>query len=76
MEEVRSLTSGTRQRSGVGILVVAEEDPTRHGDVVQSTVRCARMSQREAEEAVVAPHAVGHDGVRRRHRVLLSHHRG
>lgn len=46
----------------------------KDGDFVQYPVRRARMSEHQAEEAVVAAHAVGHDRVRGRHRVLLSHH--
>lgn len=48
---------------------------THHGDFIQCSVHCARMSEYKTEETVMAAHAVGHDRVCSRHRVLLSHHR-
>lgn len=46
----------------------------RDGDAVRFSLRCAGMSQHQAEEAVVAAHALRHDRVRGRHRVLFPHH--
>lgn len=44
------------------------------GDVVQHPLHGSGVSEHQAEEAVMAAHAVGHDRVRGRDRVLLSHH--
>lgn len=74
-----TLTSGTRHLSGraggsgrqrLGCEFFLTED----GDVIQSAFHCAGMSQHQAEEAVMAAHAVRHDRVRGRYRVLFSHH--
>lgn len=49
--------------------------PVNNGDVIQYTVFCAGMPEYKTEETVMAAHAVGHDCVRGRYSVLLSHHR-